>query len=195
MTEQAGTVSEAVAVLLPLLETLDDTGVEPRGTAPSYLRLFAKETASRTDLPADKTIRWLGYIHGVLAARGHHVADGRPCSAAGPDGAVDIHPVADACREATKGLLPLLEGLRDRPSDPEEASPSRLLVLAREAAAPGSLPTPWVSHALGFIQGALVARGDLEMDSERDRTRPIFHGAYGAAGLKIPPTVSIGSGK
>jgi len=50
-------------------------------------------------------------------------------------------------------------------------------------------PTDKISRWIGFIQGVQVARGDMDSDKERDRTRPFFHKAYEAMGLKKPETV------
>jgi hypothetical protein len=50
-----------------------------------------------------------------------------------------------------------------------------------------------LSYRLGFVQGALTVHGLLDVDEERDRTRPIFHAAYEAAGLGRPATVEVRS--
>jgi hypothetical protein len=50
-------------------------------------------------------------------------------------------------------------------------------------------PTDKISRWIGFIQGVLAAHGWLNVDEERDRTRPLFHQAYKEEGLKIPETV------
>lgn len=50
-----------------------------------------------------------------------------------------------------------------------------------------------LSYRLGFVQGALAAYGLLDVDAERDRTRPIFHAAYAAMGLAKPATIEVGA--
>ena len=51
-----------------------------------------------------------------------------------------------------------------------------------------SLPTDKISRWIGFVQGVLASRGDLDVNAERDRTRPFFHEAYTAIGQRIPET-------
>lgn len=41
-------------------------------------------------------------------------------------------------------------------------------------------PLDKLSRWLGFVQGIMAARGLLDVDEERDRTRPIFEAAYKA---------------
>lgn len=50
-------------------------------------------------------------------------------------------------------------------------------------------PVDKTSRWIGFIQGCLASKGMLDVNVERDRTRPIFHEAYEAMGLEIPKTV------
>lgn len=51
-------------------------------------------------------------------------------------------------------------------------------------------PIDKTSRWIGFIQGVLAMKGCLDVEAERDRTRPIFHRAYTNAGIKIPKTVN-----
>ena len=41
------------------------------------------------------------------------------------------------------------------------------------------LPFDKLSRWLGFIQGVLAVQGIIDVDEERDFTRPIFHKLYG----------------
>ena len=50
-------------------------------------------------------------------------------------------------------------------------------------------PTDKTSRWIGFIQAGLAEKGLLDVQAERDRTRPFFHEAYQAMGLTIPETV------
>lgn len=50
-------------------------------------------------------------------------------------------------------------------------------------------PVDKTSRWIGYIQGVLTHRGDMDPDKERDRTRPFFHEAYTEMGLKKPATV------
>lgn len=50
-------------------------------------------------------------------------------------------------------------------------------------------PTDKTSRWIGYIQGVLASNGQLDVNAERDRTRPFFHEAYQALGLIVPETV------
>ncbi len=52
--------------------------------------------------------------------------------------------------------------------------------------ASGSLPIDKISRWLGFVQGCLTMRGILDVDGERDFSRPLFHEAYRNEGIPIP---------
>jgi len=104
-------------------------------------------------------------------------------------------PLVKATQEAVSGLLPLLERLEDREGLPAGTSPAHLRNLAAEAIRRDDLPADKLRGWLGFIQGVLVAQGHLDMDEERDRTRPIFHKAYAEEGMPVPPTVAVGEAR
>lgn len=53
----------------------------------------------------------------------------------------------------------------------------------------GTMPIDKLNRWIGYIQGVLAVRGFLDVGAERDRTRPIFHEAYAAAGTTIPRTM------
>lgn len=48
-----------------------------------------------------------------------------------------------------------------------------------------------VSRWLGFVQGVMYSHGLLDINTERDRTRPLFHAAYKKMGLPIPASINI----
>lgn len=52
-------------------------------------------------------------------------------------------------------------------------------------------PVDKTSRWIGFIQGVLAVRGYLDVDEERNRTRPLFHKAYEEIGLAIPKTSQL----
>ena len=45
------------------------------------------------------------------------------------------------------------------------------------------LPLDKLARWVGFVQGVMAAHGVLDVDVERDRTRALFHQAYGALGV------------
>ena len=49
-----------------------------------------------------------------------------------------------------------------------------------------AFPVDKTSRWIGFAQGVLATKGLLSVKAERDRTRPFFHEAYEALGLKPP---------
>ena len=51
-----------------------------------------------------------------------------------------------------------------------------------------SMPVDKMARWLGFIQACLAMRGLIEVDDERDFTRPLFHSAYAAEGLPYQTT-------
>jgi hypothetical protein len=52
-----------------------------------------------------------------------------------------------------------------------------------------SLPIDKPNRWLGFIQGCLAMRGLIDVDQERNVSRPLFHAAYGGS-EKAPPSLS-----
>lgn len=44
---------------------------------------------------------------------------------------------------------------------------------------------------LGFVQGVLFERGVLDVNEEREVTRPFFHEYYQANGIEIPKSVNV----
>lgn len=52
-----------------------------------------------------------------------------------------------------------------------------------------SLPEDKIHRWIGFVQGVLAARGIIDVNFERDRTRPIFHDYYRSIGREPPATV------
>lgn len=62
-----------------------------------------------------------------------------------------------------------------------ECNQDTLAVLAFEAHLnTEKYPSHKLHRWLGYIQGILIAAGELTVREERERTRPIFHGIYGA---------------
>jgi hypothetical protein len=51
-------------------------------------------------------------------------------------------------------------------------------------------PEDKLSRWLGYIQGVLAARGIIDVQQERDLSRPLFHAAYSNADVPIPSTLN-----
>ncbi|MCE6958083.1 hypothetical protein LAZ40_03305 [Cereibacter sphaeroides] len=100
----------------------------------------------------------------------------------------------DPCVVASSVLfaryLVLIDGQDDPLADDPRLSLANLAWMCRiaiEGAA--SLPVDKISRWLGFVQGCLAMRGLIDVDVERDFSRPLFHGAYAALGIGLPPTM------
>jgi hypothetical protein len=72
-------------------------------------------------------------------------------------------------------------------SFPAGTETSHLIWLCRKGAEAEELPVDKLSRWLGFVQGVMSSRGLISMETERDLSRPLFHAAYTAAGMKLPP--------
>jgi len=74
--------AEAMKGLLPFIGALGDDGSLPKEARAGYLADFARLAIDSVHLPADKLCRWLGFVAGVLEARGAltlpAAADGLP---------------------------------------------------------------------------------------------------------------------
>lgn len=57
-----------------------------------------------------------------------------------------------------------------------------------------TLPIDKASRWLGFVQGCLASRGLIDVDEERDVSRPLFHQAYRDSGTEVPQTREISTG-
>ena len=52
-----------------------------------------------------------------------------------------------------------------------------------------AIPVDKASRWLGFVQGCLTMQGLISVEGERDHSRPLFHRAYAASGMAIPPRI------
>jgi hypothetical protein len=52
-------------------------------------------------------------------------------------------------------------------------------------------PTDKTNRWIGFIQGCLFSEGKIDINTERDFTRPLFHSYYDAQGLAKPASVDV----
>lgn len=100
-------------------------------------------------------------------------------------------------REATEVLFrrylalteKALESGKSFPAPDDLADLANLCWMCRTALAEmDAYPIDKLSRWLGFVQGVLVMHGLVHVDEERDFSRPLFHAAYAAEGMDIPPT-------
>jgi hypothetical protein len=51
-------------------------------------------------------------------------------------------------------------------------------------------PEDKLSRWLGYVQGVLTVRGVIDVQEEREISRPLFHAAYRAADIAVPATLN-----
>ena len=85
----------------------------------------------------------------------------------------------------------MTSGLVDPMADNARLSLANLLWMCRIGRVEASrMPEDKASRWLGFVQGCLAMRGLIDVDIEREETRPLFHAAHQAKFGKRPGTLS-----
>ena len=101
--------------------------------------------------------------------------------------------LSDANARMFRRHLPIIEAALER-GDAAGADPRLSLEnldwMCRTASDPDAMAEDKSSRWLGFVQGCLAMRGLIDVDTERDVTRPLFHGVRQAAGLPAPETLA-----
>jgi hypothetical protein len=146
----------------------------------SHLMWMLETVETDVDLPLDKRVRWLGYVAGA--------GDFAIC---GKDSAsvtrmmgfnAPVLAMSQGKNETIllAGLNEVMEGLE---AIAEHAnSQSRFLIVA----ARGSETAALASFRLGYAQAYMTGNNLIDVDSERERTRAIFHRMYADCGFEIP---------
>lgn len=160
--------------------------------SPAHLNWMIGTVKETHDMPDDKAARWLGCVYGLVSAQ-----DCVPSSVEREtwkilsQSHVEMpHGLSEAYARIVPELSSRLKRLRDRPDVP--ASILNLMQFDMDWIAGAhdneGLPSVlWASWQIGYIQGYLKAFGEIDFTEERNRTRPIMHAAYKAAGI-VPPT-------
>lgn len=162
--------------------------------SPVHLSWMICQVQDTQDMPDDKAGRWLGCVYGLTAAQNavpSHVEQEiwKILSHSRVEMSISL---GDAYAKIVPELSVRLKRLRNRAAVP--ASILNLMQFDIEWIA-GEHPTEerpsvlWASFQIGYIQGYLKAFGEIDFTAERDRTRPIMHAAYNAAGISPPATV------
>lgn len=197
-TPQDLSIAEHVDRLLKRLETLPDD-VGPAEVQPSYLRRLALEAKQKTDLPSDKICRWIGFCYGAVMH--DNLWDESTFKFAPPTTRQDnsAHPVTKASIEVLEGLKIIIQHREtyvaideNGPTINEDmvfTSSSKAIVTTLEEA--DTLSIAELSLRVGVIQGYLTYHQYIDVNGERDRTRPIFHKAYREINVIPPASVSI----
>lgn len=100
-------------------------------------------------------------------------------------------PIQRAQAEVLEGLVEPMGNPLGRP-DPKTDPENLRWMIEHALANIETFPDDKTGRWIGFIQGVLSAQGKLDVNEERDRTRPIFHKAYEATGIAIPATAEKG---
>jgi|AntRauTorcE11898_2_1112593.scaffolds.fasta_scaffold30140_1 hypothetical protein len=99
--------------------------------------------------------------------------------------------LADANRQLFTRYAALIAA-QDSPDllgeDPRLSQDNLAWMCAEGARLAGDMPDDKASRWLGFIQGCLAMRRLIDVDAERDITRPLFHAAARARGIDPGPT-------
>jgi hypothetical protein len=119
--------------------------------------------------PADKLNRWLGFVQGVMSCTDIGSASGRQSD-------YRTLSVSEclASLKASKGLeVPFVL--------PVECRNHRLQVLCEAMLLTMDFkPSDELHRTLGYIQGVLAARGMIDVDVERNFSRPLLHAMHQA---------------
>jgi len=104
--------------------------------------------------------------------------------------------MADANRSVFNRYLDLLadhrrEGVKDPLANDSRLSLGNLHWMCTTGANTANMmPEDKAARWIGFVQGCLAMRGMINVDEERDFTRPLFHQVFMARTGKIPETLS-----
>lgn len=156
----------------------DEISVIPVKCQKAHLvRLVNEALANLMDYPHDKLYRWLGFTRQIIDMAGLK-SDARPVSF------IVAHEISKGVlRECFEHEKALLEGHPDSEfSAPlrwdEGISKARELAFLEDMSNPANAAeyTPEIQHLyLGMTQGMLCMAGLIDVDKERDFTRPLLH--------------------
>lgn len=162
--------------------------------SPDHLRWMIERVQETHDMPDDKAGRWLGCVYGLASAQNAvpAVVEQEIWKVLSQSRIEMSASLAKAYKEIVPELSQRLERLRDR-SDVSEPFLNHMQFdidwIAGEHQNTAKPSLIWASFQIGYIQGYLKAFGEIDFTEERDRTRPIMHAAYNAAGIKTPATI------
>lgn len=149
-----------------------------------YLSWMIDTAEAEKVWPNDKRIRWLGFVAGArdFATYGPEAISTSRMKELEFPVLYEAHPRCEAV--LINGLFEVIDGLRDIAE--RASSPTLPLV----EAARRSRTAAEASFCLGYAQAFMTGHGLVNVNSERDRTRPTFHRIYAECGFVIPPSKS-----
>lgn len=154
------------------------SGLPARCRGENLITLCEEALANPDRYPLDKLCRWQGFVEGVLACHELHWSAQYPD--AGPEDKSPSPAELSAlstlfsryCAVATNSLL-ASEHL------PHRCRKAHLIHLCESALAhPDALSANALWRRMGFVQGVLAAQGNIDVDAERDFTRPLLHAIH-----------------
>jgi len=90
-----------------------------------------------------------------------------------------MSPLREANIKVLEELYDTLYEIKDlEPKIDHYTSARHLCTMIEEARGNIEMPDDKLSRWVGYIQGVMAARGYLNVNAERDRTRPIYNEAY-----------------
>lgn len=191
-------LDDQFAAIMKHLDTLRDEN-HPKNMRPSYLRELVNQASKRDDLPRDKVCRWLGYCYGIVMARHSNLS--QIFSFNEPKFVDDLsrQPVVMASLEILNHLqdiikknVKLVRDDDDFHSAENVYAPFLIEALIDYTKKDAKfIGVNALSLRLGLIQGYMVAYNYIDVDEERNFTRPLFHGAYEKLGISPPKSVSV----
>ena len=162
--------------------------------------MCAELEEKQESLPIDKVSRWVGFIQGCLSMRGLlSMVTEDTFIVAMQKLAHETSKDDDRLGEVNRALFLRYQSFCDQELerdalDPLSGNPHLALAsVARMCQAPnnafGALSSDDASRGLGFVQGCLAMRGLIDVDAERNVSRPMFHGAYRARSGEVPESL------
>jgi len=191
-------LDDQFAAIMKHLDTLRDEN-HPKNMRPSYLRELVNQASKRDDLPRDKVCRWLGYCYGIVMARHSNLSQIFAFNEPKFVDDLSRHPVVMASLEILNHLQDIIKKnvkiVRD--DDDFHNAESTYAPILIEALIDYTkkdakfIGVNALSLRLGLIQGYMVAYNYIDVDEERNFTRPLFHAAYEKLGISPPKSVSV----
>jgi len=154
------------------------SGLPARCRGENLITLCEEALANPDRYPLDKLCRWQGFVEGVLAC--HHLHWVAQCPDSGPD---DRTP-STAELSALKSLFSRYRTVASNSVAasehlPQRCRPAHLIHLCESALTDAmSMSANALWSCMGFVQGVLAAQGVIDVDTERDFTRPLLHAIH-----------------
>lgn len=158
-------------------------GREPT-SAPEYLDWMITTVEKENGWPFDKRVRWLGFVVGSV----DFVVYGPEGGATSCVDTMQTEVLFLGRKHETiifPAIEEVLEGLESVCRTNGKTVGIDLVRQARQ-----SPVSSLASFRLGYLQAYMTGWQIMDVDAERDRTRPIFHRAYAACGYSIPESRS-----